>query len=251
MTNQLIRNNYFRLVNTAVAAAKEAELIDHPALQGKMTEIVVQKLLKPLIPKYVGIGTGKLTDSMGNLSSEQDIVLYVHDILPPLLFDEKVGLFPVESALIAIEVKNQSTAKNVRETVEKAKRSIVELKYTSGEYAESHQVEKYSMKMVLNLYFAFGTDLSGNGKSELDRYREYDPEADTNPAIKSICVIGQGYWWFNQHERRWMKNITLSKNEEVIDFVAGVVNTIPSLVLQKGKPRIGLYIVSPNGTEPA
>ncbi len=249
MTNSLVRNNYFRLVNAAVSEAHEAEQVGHAVLQGTITEIVVQKLLRPLLPTYVGIGTGKLTDSMGNLSSEQDVVLFVHDILPPLLFDEKVGLFPVESALIAIEVKSRSTAKNLRESVEKARRSISELKYTSGEYSESHRVEKFSMKKVLNLYFAFGSDLSGKGKSELDRYREYDPEADTNPAIRSICVVGQGYWWFNQHERKWMKNLTRSENEEVIDFVAGIVNTVPGLVPQKGRPRYGVYVVNPNDSE--
>lgn len=45
---------------------------------------------------------------------------------------------------------------------------------------------------MIPLLFAYDTELKN--KDELERYRELDAEADTNPIIPVFCVVGRGYW---------------------------------------------------------
>lgn len=249
MTNPLIRDRYKAIVDHAVSDARKASQVGHPGVVGKIREIVVAQLLKPLVPKYIQIGTGKLTDSIGNLSSEIDVVLYSHDILPPLLYDETLGAFPIESVLLTIEVKSTSTSSSVRGAVANARRNEQVLKHQIGMLPEKDAESPPRFVNVVTTYFAFDSDLSGAGKSELDRYRETDPYADSNPVLKSICVVGQGYWWFNGDTKKWHRNMTQEANEEVIDFVGGIVNTLPTLIRLKARPRYGVYIINPNESE--
>ena len=246
MTNHLIRDQFKAKVDQAVVEARNAVEVLHPGLQGKIKEIVVAKLLQPLIPTYIQIGSGKLTDWIGNLSSEIDVILYSHDILPPLKYDEKLGIFPIESVLLTIEVKSISTATFVKETVDKIRRDTSKLKHLIIDAPDKSIKCRQTYVAPASVYFAFDSDLSGTGKSELERYRECDTEANHNPAIGSICVVGQGYWWFNGETKKWHKNITQEDNEEIIDFVGSILNTIPTLMSRKVKPAYGPYIIKTN-----
>jgi hypothetical protein len=100
---------------------------------------------------------------------------------------------------------------------------------------------------VIPALFAFGSDLVPDGKGELARYRELDPEADTSPAIPVLCVAGRGYWWYKPNEpaEKWINHPPSEDNDEIVDFLGGVVNTIPDNVVLKGRPRFGHYLLRP------
>lgn len=40
-------------------------------------------------------------------------------------------------------------------------------------------------------------------------------------------------------------NLPGAEDEEVIDFIGGVANTIPDRIASKGRPRFGQYIILP------
>ena len=82
--------------------------VDHPGMKGKIREIAVKNLFKPLLTKNIAIGSGKIVDHRGIQSKETDVILYSNDIHPAILYSEHddIGLFPVETCLYAIEVKS-------------------------------------------------------------------------------------------------------------------------------------------------
>lgn len=59
----------------------------------------VKDLLKPVLPPYVGLGSGKISDADGHLSPEMDAVIYSDTTLPPLLFDVGFGVYPAEACI--------------------------------------------------------------------------------------------------------------------------------------------------------
>lgn len=225
----------------AIQDADEAIGIDHSGLAGRIREILLTKLLEPVLPPEVKCGTGKLTDMKGALSKEIDVVLYSRQILPPTLYDEKNGIFPVESSLYTIEVKTTVSSKNLKEAIENAKST--KLKLLEAEYWNAKEGTVAENIFPINALFGFSSDLSGKGKTELDRYRELDRMADDFPAIQVFCVKGQGYWYFvGGEEKIWKYGSPTSEFDEILDFLSGITNTIPQLLSAKGRPRLGHYL---------
>jgi hypothetical protein len=85
--------------------------------------------------------------------------------------------------------------------------------------------------------------LAVGGKSEIDRYQEYDALFLENPVIPVICVVGRGYWWFNQVEKKWIFHTPSPEFDEVVDFLDGVVNTVPNMIDRRGHPALGWYLI--------
>src|SRR5690242_1590665 len=97
--------------------------MNHPGLEGEVREILVADLLRPLLPPGIEVGTGKTVDHKGGVSKEIDVVIYDRAVMPALLFSpaSRLGAFPVEACIYAIEVKTTSTAAELRKTASNAR----------------------------------------------------------------------------------------------------------------------------------
>lgn len=230
MPNPLFRTEILARVKNALCRAESASLFEHHGLAGHAREIFVHDLLRPLLPALVGIGTGKIADAKGGLSSECDAVLFSTGVLPPLLLGPGFGLFPINAALYCIEVKTKATAAEMRDAIGKA-RKLKALAPSGSQYV----VPNFAL-------FAYGSDLTVS--SELERYRELDPDNEANPAFTALCVVGRGYW-FSQHGRpgrsNWGYFPPTDAHDEVIDFLAGLANTLPRMIASQGLAPIGSY----------
>src|SRR6266478_341587 len=103
--NQLLIDLLWVRIQSAVAASRAIDSIAHEGLKGRIREIFVNDLIAPLLPSFVGLGTGKIIDSEGGQSGECDVIVYDRDLMPPLLLGQREALFPIESVLFSIEVK--------------------------------------------------------------------------------------------------------------------------------------------------
>lgn len=246
MSNALFRNEFISRIKAALARAQAAGLLNHPGLTGRAREVFVKDLLKPILPSYAELGSGKIADSEGHLSSEVDVVIYSAATLPPLLLDVGFGVYPAEACIYAIEVKSVLTADQLRDALEKHRR-LKQFQYLPSALNEIYKPTGPPSPPVIPALFAFGSDLALEGKGELARYRELDPDADTSPVIPVFCVAGRGYWWYKANEpaEKWINHLPTEDNEEIIDFLGGLANTIPDKVLLKGRPRFGQYLLRP------
>ena len=175
MPAKIIRDEFISLIETALRRYQSSTNLDHAALRGRVREIFAENLLRPVLYPGIDIGSGKIVDSAGNLSAETDIVIYSRSTLPPFIYGHSTGLFPIESCIYAIEVKSTLTATEIRTSIDKIKK-LRQLRYLYSFYPLNF-VQPFgpACSCVIPVLFAFSTDLSEDGKSEIERYRELDP----------------------------------------------------------------------------
>lgn len=188
-----------------------------------------------MLPAGFNIGTGKIVDTEGRQSSEADLIIYNRSVLPPVLYSDRDGIFPVESCYYAIEVKSQLTAANIRDALEKG-RALLQLNWTGKQPTDFPNRAPVVLVLV-----AFDSDLA-ESSSEIERYTQYDPTWDRDPVIKALCVVGRGYWYHKQSDNGWVGCGPTTEHDEVIDLVSGIVNTILKSPPSQRAALLGHYL---------
>jgi hypothetical protein len=206
MHTNLFRERLQNSIRACLAEAQACSEIDHPGLVGTLRELVVQNLLRPILPEGFYIGTGKITDSRGNYSAQTDIIIYDKRSTPPILYDEKTGIFPIEIVHYSIEVKSKATNTEITESIAKGKI----LRNLEGRQPHS-------------VFFAFDTDLVQKEESQ----RFIDPQADIKVPlpINIFCVANRQYGLWDQV---WKIYSDESSVELIRGFLVGILNTLSS-----------------------
>jgi hypothetical protein len=236
MPNNIYRDRIINKIDYAVKEAKNAARVHHAGLIGRIRELSISSVFQPMLPSGFEIGTGKICDRDGQLSPETDLIIYSKSILPPIMYSEQEGIFPIDACFYAVEVKSQATASKMKDAIQKAE-ELVTLNYPKPEN------EPKNLSIVIPAFFAFGSDLSDSGTTELQRYAKYHPEWDTDPVLRVICVVGQGYWYFNYKNRCWKFLPPTQTYDEVIGLVSGVVNTLAEARLQTRLAYLEPYLM--------
>lgn len=236
--NTAYRDLMLARVHAAIDAARAVLNIRHNGLKGQLREIVIRDLFRPLLPADVGLGTGEIVSANNRHSKQQDVVMFDQRILPPILLEESVGLFPIESVLYTVEVKSTLNASELKDS----HRSATELRgfgYQSGKYDERDSPERHTVRPVISTILAFDTDLVPGGKPEVQRYDEV--RGSEFPAIQAMCVVGKGYWY--NRDGQWKEWTLTYPLEEVVGFVAGIMNTYRDVAESREAPRLGRYLI--------
>ena len=236
--NETYRNLYLAKISGAIAEANACSGIQHCGVKGRLREVLIRKLFRPLLPNDIGLGTGEVISASGQHSPEQDIVIYDRRILPPFVDDAATGVFPIESVLYTIEVKSVLDAGELQKAHDSASK-VMDLPYLSGKrdpstgkVIEGHKIEKAAGTLL-----ALGSDLSGGGKTEIRRYA--DLYASGKPAIRTLCVVGRGCWYVTGEE--WKKWPGTEPYEEVLGFLALIVNRYVFISQSRLTPALGRY----------
>lgn len=244
-------NEYYRSIlndniKKGILDAALASNIEHPLLIGKLREIVVNQLLEPMLNNGFSTGSGKVVDYEGRLSKEIDICIYSKNLHPPVFFsaNDKLGIFPIESVLSCIEVKTEFSKRNIRDAYNNFFNLESNLVMTSGIHdKKGHPSPQIVVKPHYRL-FIFKTAIKKySPESFLKIYREIDPNWDSNPLISHVCIVGKGSFCFTH--LGWIHiayNQDSNIHEEVISFLATIVQDLPSTEESRGTPRIGYYL---------
>lgn len=234
--NQAVRAR----VKGAIDEAHAAAAIGHAGLKGRIREILIGSVFRPLLPADLGIGTGQILDFYQQRQSpEQDIVLYDRSILPPILYADQTGIFPVESVLYTIEVKSRLTAEELR-SAHNAAKYLAGFTYLPGRFDDAGHRKHHHIEKVRSVLVALDTDLAVGGKSELERYAEI--RGDDAPFLRAICVVGRGYWYHTRGDV-WPKCPDTYEGAELVGLLGGVMNTYRWVSLSRGYPPLGNYVI--------
>jgi len=240
--NALFQGVVASRIEATLAEANEFGLMQHAPRKGEAKEQGFGRLLGQFLPQAFDVGSGVIHDCNGTESAETDLVVWDRSSLPPVFYAESTGVFPVESCYYAIEVKSRSTRTEIRDAYEKAQK-LRRLRFLAN-------YDGNVKGLPVPVYFAYGTDLSG--KTELDRYREIDGNYLSDPAIRAICVVGDGYYThvaqFKDRETgaiapKWLKFHADEGRYEVMALLSGIVNT----VLGRSMPNLGYYLLHGEG----
>lgn len=239
------KNQYQRFLRAKIKGAVEeacaASTLSHQGVKGTVLEILISKLFRPLLPSDVGVGTGQIIEQYGGtMSNQMDIILYDRSILPPALYDDSVGIFPIEAVLYAIEVKTTLTSSDLSRAHDAAAQ-LYKFRYLPGIQDVGGKDVHHSIERVRSVIFALNSDLSGNDLNEAQRYEKiYAPKNDI-PHLRAICVAGREYWYDdNEH---WIGCPVEMEFDEVLGFIGGVTNTYRNVARSRHYPGLGNYIV--------
>lgn len=226
-------------VESAIGQARAVNGTVHQGLRGEILEILIRELFKPLLPADIGVGTGQIVNKYTEeISSQEDIILYDKSILPPILFNEISGFFPIESVLYTIEVKTTLTATELLKSHLAAKK-LSGFDYLPGLKDEKGNEKHHHVEKARSVVFALQSDLVENGKSEAQRYKEiYQNES---PFLVAICVVDKEYWF--EMRGCWVKLPIIDRFDEVLGFLGGVMNTYKSVASSRNDPLLGNYII--------
>jgi len=86
-------------VQSAIEMARVVKAMPHGGTRGEIREILVRELFRPFLPSDIGVGTGQVIDHTGKVSRQTDIILFDRSLAPPIMLNESLGLFPIESCL--------------------------------------------------------------------------------------------------------------------------------------------------------
>jgi uncharacterized protein DUF6602 len=170
--NVVYRDLILARVQAAIGAARAVTGIGHRGLKGQLREIVIRDLLRPLLPADVGLGTGEIITASNLRSQQQDVVIFDRSIMPPILLEGN-GVFPIEAALFAIEIKTKLTAAEIKPSVDSAVQ-LRSLRYRAGEYDADGKPVLSIVQSVIPAILAFDSDLSQTGKTEIQRLEELE-----------------------------------------------------------------------------
>lgn len=217
-------------IQAAIASASAVAGIGHAGMRGSLREAFVRDLLRPVMPPRLGFAHGLIASAYEQQSTEQDVVIFDTDALPTVLLDGESGLIPIEAALYSIEVKSSLSEKNLRETHEKAEKlnELMHLPCPDGANPEH----------VIPCLFAWGSNLLSPPSKELERYKEIISD-QSKPPLRSICVVGHGYWYFSSE---WFEVKADADYSEVKAFIAGIFDTYARVASTRVRVGLGKYL---------
>lgn len=235
------------MVTTAMQRFNEARHLKHSALTGRTREIAASSIIEPFLFEHLNIGHGKITDYSGKLSRESDCIIYSTRHLPPLMYDPKLGVFPLDAVFAVIEIKSRLTSSTLDEAYTNAV-SLWQLRLSTGLYEEREGQRTDFVVPPVPALFAFESDLQDRRTTEIERYLRMDPEGSTRPTIHMLCVVGKGFWWYKfghrQERGAWVHCKATDNYDEVITFLALLTSVIAARSWKRPAPMLEPYLVN-------
>lgn len=225
MTHPLYQKRIENDIKLLVSTSDEVEFIKHKGLRGAFRESSLGQVIRRYLPFGWDLGSGEVVDSLGNSSSEVDLLIYNKSAIPPVLFSESGGCYPIESCYYVFEIKTTSTASEIQTTL--------------GKFRNLRKLQSLNSKIKpVTVYFAYNTDLTS--QSEFERYAKYDESFDSNPLIDVIYIIGKGYWFHIKtlDSIGWHFFEAQNNYFEIGLFLSGVINTI------NPQQKFGYYVIN-------
>ena len=247
--NDIFKDKFNLEIEHAKELANHAQKIDHSGIKGQIREITLEKLIKPFLPNFYQVGNGKLVAANNNQSRQMDIIVYSKYIMPPILYNTELGIFPAESCLAAIEVKSKLDATEIQTTINKLNEiNSINYPISSGFLAPNgFNFQTVKIKEIFRVLFAYDSDAKG---SEVERYKTYDPGLN---GIDCLCIIGKGLWVFAKNQATQKREIALSvkaiDNNEVMMFLAVLLESINDSFQYRGLPPARTYFIDEKNIE--
>ncbi len=221
LPESILSQNLIAVVDAAIEKARLASSVQHHGFAGELREIFLSNLIIPLLPDGYRVGTGKIIDRSGALSQQTDIIIYSRSHFTPLMFDERLGIFPIDSVDYAIEVKSTITHSEIRDS-----------------FAKAQKLRSLNGPKVNFVLFGFKSDLT-TPIADLERMLDFQPK-DSFPPISAYCCVGNGYCSHNG--TKWDIWTSTERRAEVIGLLIGFANTLAKTSLKIPNYHPGSYL---------
>lgn len=117
-------------IDNIIQLAEAVGSVRHNSTAGALREQYLSEFLREIVPDTVSVTSGFIADSFGNISPQLDLIVTKKSLLPLVTMKDGLSIVPVESAILAAEIKLNLTLSNLKKQVEKQNKAISELKCT-------------------------------------------------------------------------------------------------------------------------
>ena len=217
MNRSPIQQHTSALIKGLIAESRALGTLDQATVKGRLIELFASRLLSKFLTSQFGVGSGVIINHAGKRSKQIDIIIYDTRILPPFIEEQKIGVYPVESVLAAIEVRSRvdkSTIKMYAEKVAKLKKEVYDPVWSH--YHDSLQ------------YLPFYC-LVGFCEEELFKGMNFDEiwewMAKNVKPLFGVCVIDQ-LSWLHVIDEKGALHLVDKYNEETKAFMAILLDNI-------------------------
>ena len=157
-----------------------------PGLVGGAREVPVRKQLEHILPRGIAVGSGCVIDSYGNVSRQQDVVLYERDICPVFSINDtrEATFYPCEGVIAVGEVKSSLGSTELENSFEKVA-SVKQLRRRLVAPPSTHRQALPTGEQIIH-YRHYG---SYQGPS-VELVGGFDPDTDEYSQI--FCFILSG-----------------------------------------------------------
>lgn len=113
------QEHFTRLQESLVAQVERIlKASGHSTIKGTSIEIVVRRLLTDYLPRYFAVRSGQVANTNGQLSPQQDIIIYDASAFPPLSVNEDSSVvICCESLYAVVECKTRWRQKDIENHV--------------------------------------------------------------------------------------------------------------------------------------
>ena len=192
--------------------------LNHKALKGRLIELFTSEILSKFLTSQ--FGTGTIINQRGKQSKEIDIIVYDNRILPPFIEKQKIGVYPAESVLAAIEVRSWISKKTIKEYSKSAMR-LYEQIYNP---ASSIYRDYPRMRPLCNLVGFYDRGIFRNeNRKEILLWMMINAKP-----LFGVCLVNK-FSWLNVVKLEGALHMVNEKNEETKAFIAILLDNIRTL----------------------
>ncbi len=206
MSNRtLIQIHTTAIIKGLYERAMSLNTLDHKVTKGELRELFVSEILEQFLTDQFGIGTGVVINQAGMQSAQIDIIIYDKRVLPPLIKNKQIGIYPIESVLALIEVKSNLRKSDIEKSEDNFSyvlRKICHLDY-------SYDARKYKKTGKSHIYRPVCGLIGfyGKGVAKLRTSDGSDWLLENAEHIHAVClmksyswVILKNKWRFTPHD---------------------------------------------------
>lgn len=168
-------------IEKLLESVRESDSISHQPTKGALREAYLRELMNDLLPSSMSVRSGFICDAFGGITPQIDFVIAEKNKLSPILLMNDVSLVPVESAIIAIEVKsvlNDDAIKQIRTQMDKC--NNLRRTYTLKQNQKPPEKTPF-----LPVYFSI---VALESKTKKERIASWFRDM---PTLLNVCVIGK------------------------------------------------------------
>ncbi len=186
-----IRDQFRKIAALISAQAAVAGGTGHAPTTGKLRELIIQKFLRPHLPRTLDIRSGIIVDSTGARSTQQDCII-VDTHLPIIdVGSETEGIIVAESVVGTIEIKSYLDKQELISTLKACAQTKALIRKGEQVYAKGPAEIRVSKPHPINTYiFAYdGSDLEAVAGHMAEFAKEKN---DGGMVPEATCVLTKG-----------------------------------------------------------
>ena len=205
------------LIKGLVEEARALKNLDHDTLKGQLIELFTSRIVSKFLTSQFGVGTGVIINQIGEQSKQIDIIIYDRRILPPFIEERKIGVYPAECVMAAIEIRSWVYKETIKEYSDSAKKLFNEIYKPESSHYRDYEV----LRPFYSLVGFYDDEIFKNEKPE----EILSWMMDNATPLFGVCIVNKLSWLHVMRDPGSLK-MADENNEETKAFIAVLLDNV-------------------------